>query len=107
MCPATSRPGSERTPAHCMSDSRLFEVETLIRDVLGTPAEEVDSEVVALVRGAMRLQPQFLISVVLRALRLEQKLRKAQKEVIRLQWELAQARRTPMLCRPADPQDSD
>jgi hypothetical protein len=71
----------------------LLDLEDLIRDVLATPAAEVDSELVALVRGAMRVQPQFSVSVVLRAQRLEQKLRKAQQEIIRLQWELAQLRR--------------
>jgi uncharacterized protein (UPF0216 family) len=48
---------------------------------------------VALVRGAMMVQPKFSVSVVLRALQLERKLRKAQQELIRLQWELAQLRR--------------
>lgn len=74
-----------------------LEVEGLIRGVLAHPAEGVDDEVVALVRGATKMHRNFLISLALRALKLEQGLRKAQEQVIRLQWELAQLRRCEVL----------
>jgi hypothetical protein len=79
----------------------LLEVQRLIRGVLAQPAEGVDSEVVALVRGAMKMHRNFQVSLTLRALKLEQGLRKAQEQVIRLQWELAQARRCGGLPSPA------
>ena len=69
------------------------EIQRLIRGVLAQPAQGVDSEVVALVRGAIKMHRNFQISLTLRALKLEQGLRKAQEQVIRLQWELAQVRR--------------
>jgi hypothetical protein len=81
---------------------RLLEVEKLIRAVLAQPAQEVDSEVVALVRGAVKTHRNFQVSLALRALRLEQGLRKAQQEIIRLQWELAQMRRFRLLPSPAN-----
>jgi hypothetical protein len=94
LCPST-RPEAPTDPVapDVEAKSHLLEVEKLIREVLAAPLEGVDSEVVALVRGAMRVQRNFQVSLTLRALKLEQGLRKAQQQVIRLQWELAQLRR--------------
>jgi hypothetical protein len=64
----------------------------MIRGVLAAPARNVDPEIVALLRGAKRMHKNFLISLALRAQRLEQGLRTAQQQLIRLQWELAQLR---------------
>lgn len=83
--------GTRRDAAN---DPHLSELEKLVRDVLAAPADEVDSEVVALVRGALKVQTKFPITLALRALRLEQTLRQAQQQVIRLQWELAQLKRS-------------
>jgi hypothetical protein len=70
----------------------LIEVQGLIRGVLAAPAHGTDPEIVALLRGAKKMHKNFQISLALRALRLEQGLRAAQQEVIRLQWELAHIR---------------
>lgn len=70
----------------------LAEVEELIRSVLATPAHDTDPNVVALLRGARKMHKHFQISLARRALRLEQGLRAAQQEIIRLQWELAHLR---------------
>jgi hypothetical protein len=95
LCASTRRdPASEERESHAVNDLHLSELEKLVRDVLAAPADEVDSEVVALVRGAMKVQKKFSISLALRALRLEQGLRQAQQQVIRLQWELAQLNRS-------------
>jgi len=70
----------------------LAEVRELIRSVLGAPAKDTHPEVLALLRGARKMHKNFQISLALRALRLEQALRAAQQEIIRLQWELAHLR---------------
>jgi hypothetical protein len=89
-------------PPDTESDIPLLEVEKLIRAVLAQPAPGVDSEVVALVRGAAKMHRNFQVSLALRALRLEQGLRKAQQEIIRLQWEQAQVGRFRLLPSPAN-----
>ena len=71
---------------------RLVEVEELIRGVLAVPAQNVDPDIVALLRSARKTHKNFQISLALRALRLEQGLRAAQQQLIRLQWELARLR---------------
>jgi hypothetical protein len=71
----------------------LRQLESLIRGVLATPAEQIDDDVVALVRHATKARPKFSVVLALRALRLEQGLREAQQRLIQLQWELAQSRR--------------
>jgi len=70
----------------------LAKVGELIRGVLATPARDTHPEVVALLRGAKKMHKNFQIALALRALHLEQGLRAAQQEVIRLQWELAHLR---------------
>jgi hypothetical protein len=75
------------------ADPRLLDgFRELIRSVLATPAHNTDPEIVALLRGARKMHKNFQISLALRALRLEQGLRAAQQEIIRLQWELAHLR---------------
>ncbi|HTS54536.1 MAG TPA: hypothetical protein VMH26_14775 [Burkholderiales bacterium] len=85
--------GTEAKPSHPAAQDCLPELEKLIRGVLAAPAEEMDGEAVALVRRAMKARPKFSVALALRALRLEQGLREAQRRVIQLQWELAQFRR--------------
>ena len=81
---------SERDP---LIEPSLRQLESLIRGVLAAPAEQMDEDVVALVRHATKARPKFSVVLALRALRLEQGLREAQQRLIQLQWELAQSRR--------------
>jgi len=83
---------TEAVESRAEPQAHLVEVEELIRGVLAAPTQSVDREFVALVRGATKTHRNFQISLALRALRLEQGLRSAQQQVIRLQWELAQLR---------------
>jgi hypothetical protein len=92
---SSTRPEAETTVAATDAGEpipHLVEVEELIRGVFAGPAQKVDPEIVALLRGARKMHKNFLISLALRALRLEQGLRAAQQQIIRLQWELAQLR---------------
>ena len=70
-----------------------FDLEELVRMVCSTPAREVNPEVVAVLSAASRRTPEFNLRLALTALRLEQRLRDTQEQVIRLQWELAQCQR--------------
>jgi hypothetical protein len=88
-------------------ESHLLELRSFIRDVVATRTEEMDSEVVAVVRRAIRVQPDFPVRVVVRALQLEQKLRSAQQELIRLQWEIARLRQGSTSRLPAAGEDED
>jgi len=81
---------SERDP---LIEPSLRQLESLIRGVLAAPPEQMDEDVVALVRHATKARPKFSVVLALRALRLEQGLREAQQRLIQLQWELAQSRR--------------
>jgi len=74
-------------------DFSVSDLETLVRGILEAPPEDVDSRVVALVRGATKARPRFPAWLALRALQLQQGLREVQEQVIRLQWELAQLKR--------------
>jgi hypothetical protein len=76
---------AKATPALAKGKSELIELESFINDFLASPAEEVDSEVAALVRAAIRARPSFSGALALRALRLEQRLRQTQQQVIQLQ----------------------
>lgn len=73
----------------------LAEIEKFIDALLEGPPERVDSNVAAMVRRAMKARPRFLSALAMRALQLEQRLRQTQRELIRLQWELAQLRHRP------------
>ena len=94
--PPAGRPGEptalapERDP---LIEPSLRQLESLIRGVLAAPAEQMNDDVVALVRHATKARPKFSAFLALRALRLEQGLREAQQRLIQLQWELAQSRR--------------
>ena len=94
--PLPRRP-SEATAAESAPDPlvepSLRQLESLIRGVLAAPPEQMDEDVVALVRHATKARPKFSVVLALRALRLEQGLREAQQRLIQLQWELAQSRR--------------
>ena len=70
----------------------LAQVRELIRGILAAPVRGADPEIAAVLRGARKTHKNFQISLALRALRLEQGLRAAQQEIIRLQWELAHLR---------------
>src|SRR5215470_6742718 len=80
----------ERDP---LIEPSLRQLESLIRGVLAAPAEQMDDDIVALVRHATKARPKFSVVLALRALRLEQGLREAQQRLIQLQWELAQSKR--------------
>jgi hypothetical protein len=89
----SARPEVRAEAAAAEGDPQLLAaVQELIRSVLATPARDTDPEVVALLRGARKMHKNFQIYLALRALRLEQGLRAAQQEIIRLQWELAHLR---------------
>jgi len=81
---------SEQDP---LIEPSLRQLESLIRGVLAAPAEQMDDDVVALVRHATKARAKFSVFLALRALRLEQGLRQAQQRLIQLQWELAQSKR--------------
>ena len=83
----------------------LRQLESLIRGVLAAPAEQMDDDVVALVRHATKARPKFSVVLALRALRLEQGLREAQQRLIQLQWELAQSRRGLVTSTPSGDDD--
>src|SRR4029453_1048208 len=90
-----TRPEAATTVAPTDADEpilHLVEVEELLHGGFARAAQKVDPEIVPLLRGAKKTHKNFLISLALRALRLEQGLRAAQQQVIRLQWELAQLR---------------
>ena len=76
-----------------------------IRSILAAPAEQMDDDVVALVRHATKARPKFSVVLALRALRLEQGLREAQQRLIQLQWELAQSRRGLVTSTPSGDDD--
>lgn len=61
--------------------------------VCASPAREVEPEVVAALAAASKRTPEFHLRLALTALRLEQRLRDTQEQLIRLQWELGQCRR--------------
>lgn len=89
------RAGETAAPARDpLIEPSLRQLESLIRGVLAAPAEQMDDDVVALVRHATKARPKFSVVLALRALRLEQGLREAQQRLIQLQWELAQSRRS-------------
>ncbi len=68
-------------------------IQELIRGVMAAPAHGPEPEIAALLREAQkRDKKNFQVAFALRALRLEQGLRVAQKQIIQLQWELAQLR---------------
>jgi len=83
----------------------LRQLESLIRVVLAAPAEQMDDDIVALVRHATKARPKFSVVLALRALRLEQGLREAQQRLIQLQWELAQSRRGLVTSTPSGDDD--
>jgi hypothetical protein len=95
----SSLPGQQPDPAtearrpQNPTKQYLLELEKLVHGVLEASVEEMDREAVVLVRRAMKVRRTFSISLALRALRLEQRLRETQQRVIGLQWELAQFRR--------------
>ncbi len=98
--PFTSlRSGTQREPLtdaplpNAAAKSLLSELEGLLQGVLTAPAEQMDNAFVAAVRKAMKARSGFSVLLALRALRLEQALRQAQRQLIQLQWELAQFRR--------------
>ena len=103
----TSASSLEAAPQHDAIEPTLRDLENFVNGLLAAPAPEVDSAVVALVRGAMRVRPRFASALALRALRLEHGLRQAQQEVIRLQWELAQLRRQHNVSWPRVPELED
>ena len=70
----------------------LAEIRVLIRGVVAAPAHGPEPEIVAMLRDAKKRHKNFQVAFALRALRLEQGLRMAQKQIIELQWELAQLR---------------
>jgi hypothetical protein len=67
-------------------------IQQLIRGVMAVPAHGPEPEIAALLREAKKRYKNFQVALALRALRLEQGLRVAQKQIIQLQWELAQLR---------------
>jgi hypothetical protein len=83
--PHPRRPGGKRIDP--------FDLEELIRTVCASPAREMEPELVAVLAAASRRTPEFQLRLALTALRLEQRLRDTQEQVIRLQWELAQCQR--------------
>jgi len=85
--PATAPASSAATEFH------LSELEGLLRGLVSAPPEQMDNAVVATVRKATKARSRLSVLLALRALRLEQGLRQAQRQVIQLQWELAQFRR--------------
>jgi hypothetical protein len=87
--PSTAAPRPSAT-----AESHLSELEGLLQGVVTAPAEQMDNAVVSLVRKAMKARPRLSVLLALRALRLELGLREAQRQVIQLQWELAQFRRS-------------
>ena len=89
---ASEAKAAESAPDPLVEPS-LRQLESLIRGVLAAPPEQMDEDVVALVRHATKARPKFSVVLALRALRLEQGLREAQQRLIQLQWELAQSRR--------------
>jgi hypothetical protein len=102
----SARPEALAEAVAAEADSQLLaEVQELIRSVLATPARDTDPEIVALLRGARKMHKHFQISLALRALRLEQGLRAAQQEIIRLQWELAHLRPRAASSFPAGAED--
>jgi len=83
--------------------AELGELERLLQGIVSAPAELMDGAVIAAVRKAMKARSRLSVLLALRALRLEQRLRQAQRQLIQLQWELAQFRRCeapPPACRP-------
>ena len=86
-----ARPSEAEQP-HVATESELMELDSFINELLAVPAEQPDTRVVALVRRAMKARPRFSSVLAMWALRLDQRLRQAQREVIRLQWELAHLR---------------
>ena len=86
-----SRVPTEAAPSEA-EPGLLVEVQELIRGILATPVRGTDPEIAVLLRGARKMHKNFQIALALRALRLEQGLRAAQQQIIRLQWELAQLR---------------
>jgi|SRR5215470_3741263 len=91
--PRTDEPTAGAADRDRLLEPSLRELETLIRGVLAAPAEQMDDDIVALVRHATKARPKFSVVLALRALRLEQGLREAQQRLIQLQWELAQSKR--------------
>ena len=67
-------------------------IQELIRGVMAAPAHGPEPEIAALLREGKKRYKNFQVAFALRALRLEQGLRMAQKQIIQLQWELAQLR---------------
>ena len=67
-------------------------IQELIRGVLAGPTHGPEPEIADLLRNAKKKYKNFQVAFALRALRLEQGLRMAQKQIIQLQWELAQLR---------------
>jgi hypothetical protein len=84
---------STGAPPSTAAQFPISELEGLLQSVVTAPAEQMDNAVVAVVRRAMKARSSFSVLLALRALRLEQGLRQAQRQVIQLQWELAQVKR--------------
>jgi hypothetical protein len=79
-------------PARQADPEILAAIQELIRGVLVAPAHGPEPEIAAVLRDAKKRYKNFQVAFALRALRLEQGLRIAQKQIIQLQWELAQLR---------------
>ncbi len=90
---ARPEPSTDVPLSHAAGESELSKLEGLLQSVVSAPPEQMDIAVVPLVRKAMKARHRLSVLLALRAMRLEQKLRDAQRRVIELQWELAQLRR--------------
>ena len=100
-------PSTDAPLPYVAAKSHLSELEGLLQGVVTAPADQMDIAAVALVRRAMKARARFSVLLALRALRLEQGLREAQRQVIDLQWQLAQFRRcvAPLAAGPREVED--
>jgi hypothetical protein len=90
---ARPEPSTDAPLPNTAANSQLSQLEGLLQCLVTAPAEQMDTAAVALVQKAMKARSRLSVLLALRALRLEQRLRQAQQQVIQLQWELAQFRR--------------
>jgi hypothetical protein len=100
-------PSTDAPLPSAAAKSHLSELEGLLQGLVTAPAEQMDIAAVTLVRKAMKARSRLSVLLALRALRLEQGLRQAQRQVIQLQWELAQFRRcvAPLPAAPREVED--
>ena len=100
-------PSTDAPLPNAAAKSQVSELEGLLQGVVTAPAEQMDTAVVALVQKAMKARSRLSVLLALGALRLEQGLREAQRQVIDLQWQLAQFRRcvAPLAAGPREVED--